>query len=342
MNKMQLTSFNVLYADRFDTIFYVSNALLPKRSPGYNYVGTVSGNTCKTLWTQYHPFSDLPQQVNPQSGYLYNTNHSPFRASAIADNLDSASYPSQMNFTKRENNRSVRFREIMPDSGKISYEQLKQLKYDGRLPKTLAYRTDMNILFNLDTLSYPDISKQINALKKWDKTTGISSEGAAIFAFQYYFWRDIFRKENRDINTPLSESEAVLGLRQAKSHFLVNFKKEIVTLGEYQKLVRGDRSFPLWGIDDVLTSIKSQPWENGMRKGTHGESYIMMIRFGAGLPKIETINVYGASNKKGKPHYDDQMKLFLQQKLKPMSLDKEEVLDKAKTIYNPGLTRAKK
>jgi acyl-homoserine-lactone acylase len=109
-----------------------------------------------------------------------------------------------------------------------------------------------------------------------------------------------------------------------------------VTLGEYQKLVRGEKALPLPGIDDVITAMRSLPWENGMRKGTQGESYIMMVRFGEGLPKIETINVFGASNDPDSPHFDDQMELFLDQKLKPMSLDKAEVLKTAKEIYNPG------
>ncbi len=336
MTTMNLTSFNVVYADRYDTIFYVSNALLPKRTSGYNYLGTVPGNTDKTRWTEFHSFSDLPQQVNPTSGYLFNTNHSPFRASADKDNLDSASYPAEMNFTRRENNRSLRFRELMPDTGKISYDQFKQIKYDGKLPENLAFRTKMDVVFTLDAGKYPDIARQIGIIKSWDRTTGITSDGAALFAFQYYYWRDEFIKAGRDFNTALTEEEAVKGLREAKSYFLTHFKKENVTLGEYQKLVRGEKFYPLWGIDDVLTTIRSLPWKEGMRKGVQGESYIMMAKFGKGLPQLETINVYGASNKPGSPHYDDQMELFLQHKLKPMTLDKAEVLKTAKRVYHPG------
>jgi len=76
--------------------------------------------------------------------------------------------------------------------------------------------------------------------------------------------------------------------------------------------------------------------KNGMRKGVQGESYIMMVRFGGGLPKIETINVFGASNRPGSPHYDDQMERFLARDLKPMSLDKESVLKDAVRVYHPG------
>ncbi|GMQ26974.1 acylase [Algoriphagus sp. oki45] len=336
MNTMQLTNFNTVYADRYDTIFYVSNGLLPKRSPGFDYSGTVPGNTKKTLWTEFHTFSELPQQVNPPSGYLFNTNHSPFKASSYTDNLHPEDYPTEMGYILRDNNRSMRFRELMPDTGRISYEEFKRIKFDQTLPKKLDFRTDMEVLFQLVTLKYPELSEQIKTLATWDKSAGVESEGAALFAFIYYYWWDEFAKTGRSFETVLTEEEAIQGIQAAKTHFETHFGKSLVPLGEYQKLVRGDKALPLWGIDDVIAAMRSTPWENGMRKGAQGESYIMMVKFGDGLPEIETINVYGASNRPESPHYSDQMEYFLNRKLKPMSLDKETVLKSAKRIYRPG------
>lgn len=336
MSRMELTSFNTVYADKYDTIFYVSNGLIPVRDPSIDFTGTVSGNTKKALWTDYHNFKDLPQQYNPSSGYLFNTNNSPFKASGIADNLDPDNFPKSMNYLLRDNNRSTRFRELMPDTGRISYERFKEIKYDGQLPEKMAFRTNMESLFSLNPDQYPEIAKQIEVLNNWDKTSGIESEGAAIFTFVYFYWWDKFSESGRSWETTLSESESVESLQAAKIHFETHFGKELVTLGEYQKLVRGDKALPLQGIDDVITAMRSLPWENGMRKGVQGESYIMMVKFGEGLPKIETINVFGATNDPESPHFDDQMQLFLDQKLKPMTLDKAEVLKNAMRIYHPG------
>lgn len=336
MNTMQLTNFNTVYADKYDTIFYVSNGLLPKRKPGHDYSGTVPGNTKETLWTEFHAFSELPQQVNPPSGYLFNTNHSPFRASAWADNLDPENFPKEMGFVDRDNNRSLRFRELMPDAGSISYEVFERIKFDQTLPHKQAFRTDMEILFKLDTAAYPELKEHILTLATWDKSAGIESEGASLFAFIYYYWWDEFAKAGRSFDTVLTEEEAIQGIKAAKSHFETHFGKSLVPLGEYQKLVRGDKALPLWGIDDVLAAMRTSPWENGMRKGAQGESYIMMVRFGEGLPEIETINVYGASNRPESPHYADQMAHFLNRELKPMCLDKATVLKSAKRRYRPG------
>ncbi|MBA4299837.1 MAG: peptidase S45 [Cyclobacterium sp.] len=336
MSAMQLSNFNTVYADKYDTIFYVSNALLPKRTPGFDYSGTVQGNTKKTLWTEFHSFADLPQQVNPRSGYLYNTNHSPFKASAYSDNLSPDQYPSEMGFDLRNNNRSTRFRELMPESGTISWEEFERIKYDQTLPENLAFRTDMSLLLDLDSAQYPDIEKQIKALKNWNREANVESEGAALFAFIYFYWREEFAKSGRSFETKLTDAEAAQGIRAAKTHFETHFGKQLVALGEYQKLVRGDKVLPIWGIDDVLTTIRSTPWENGMRKATQGESYILMVKFGDGLPIIESINVYGASNRPESPHYADQMERFISRDLKKMTLDKAEVLKNAKRVYHPG------
>ena len=42
-----IPGYNIGYADRNDTIFYISNGLIPKRAPGYDWKNTVPGNTRK-------------------------------------------------------------------------------------------------------------------------------------------------------------------------------------------------------------------------------------------------------------------------------------------------------
>lgn len=113
------------------------------------------------------------------------------------------------------------------------------------------------------------------------------------------------------------------------------FGKTNVPLGDYQKHVRGDKSIPLPGLPDVLTAMYSVTWKNGMVKGNQGESYIELVRFTKDGPIIESINTYGASAKKGSPHYTDQMEMFAAQKTKKMSLKKEDAYKNAIRVYHP-------
>jgi acyl-homoserine-lactone acylase len=48
-----LPMFNIMYADRFDTIFYISNGKIPRRNPDtiYHWKSTLPGNTSASLWT---------------------------------------------------------------------------------------------------------------------------------------------------------------------------------------------------------------------------------------------------------------------------------------------------
>lgn len=62
----------------------------------------------------------------------------------------------------------------------------------------------------------------------------------------------------------------------------------------------------------------------------------MMVKYSKeGLPEIETVNVFGASSRKESQHFNDQMDMFIDQKLKPMTLDLEEVRSEAVKIYSP-------
>ena len=116
----------------------------------------------------------------------------------------------------------------------------------------------------------------------------------------------------------------------------VYFGRTDLALGDIQKLVRGDKDWPLGGFPDLLSPQWTEPYKDGQLRSVGGDGLIMFVRFPKeGLPKIESINMYGASTKPGSPHFNDQVALYLQQKTKTMSLDKNEVYKKAEKIYHP-------
>ena len=61
----------------------------------------------------------------------------------------------------------------------------------------------------------------------------------------------------------------------------------------------------------------------------------MLIRYSEDGPELETVIPYGNSSDPESPHYTDQMQMYLDKKLKVMSLDREEVMAEAIKIYNP-------
>ncbi len=333
LNMVAISGYNIVYADRYDTIYYLSNGKLPIRNPNYQWTTTLPGNTSQTLWTDFHPISDLPQVLNPASGYLFNSNHSPFNATSSLDNLILKDYDSSMGYETNDNNRSTRFMELIAQYPKLSYENFKLIKYDQQLPKKLAYQTHADSLFLLEPSDYPELSNLITIINQWDRKANIESRGAALFSIIYY---QVVKEQGAGATyRMLSKEKSVELLTFAKDYLLTHFGKTDVSLGEYQKLVRGDKTMALSGIPDVIADMHSGAYENGRVKGEQGESYIELVKFTPQGPEIETVNCYGASNKPESEHYADQMDLFVGKKTKPMTLDRERVYKEARKVYHP-------
>lgn len=325
--------YNIVYGDRYDTIFYLSNARMPLRDPRFNWKEIVPGNTSSTLWKEFHPVENLPQLVNPASGYLYNVNHSPFNATASEDNIHAHEYDPTMGYETHDNNRSLRVMELMEQYPKISYENFKRIKYDLQLPRQLAYPVNIDTLFLLSEDRNKGVSDLIGILNSWDRKGTIDSYGATVFAVLFYY---VAEKYKSDQNLKAMTKEMCLdAMFYAKDYLLNNFGTVRVALGEFQRLVRGDKSLALGGLPDVLATMYSIPMEDGRMKGSIGDCYIAFARFTADGPEIETIHNYGASNQPDSPHYDDQMELYQRQETKKMTLDRDRIYQEAKQIYNP-------
>ena len=330
-----LSMFNIMYADRYDTIFYINNALMPVRnpSPEYNWRKTVQGNTSATLWTSFRGIKELPQYVNPGSGYLYNTNHSSFSATSPAYNLKQGSFPPQDSWDSNQNNRSMRFQELMPE-GKIDFNTFYKIKFDRQLPAQLHYLYGVDTLFLMKPADYPAFDTLLGNLQGWDKRGDADSKGAGAFLMVYEVVSAAYR--GKDPQT-LTRKECEQVLEKVKQTMIKNYGSSDLRLGDMQKLVRGEKSLPAPGLPDLLAPEWGIAQKDLTRKITGGDAYVAMVRFPKnGLPVIETVNTYGASSKPGSPHFDDQVPLFLNQQTKPMTLDKVKVLATAKRVYHPG------
>jgi acyl-homoserine-lactone acylase len=331
LNMLAIPGYNIVYADRYDTIFYISNGRIPVRDKSYNWKTTLPGNTSKTLWTDLHPLSNLPQVLQPKSGYVYNTNHSPFHSTEGTDNPLVKDIT--MGYETMENNRSMRFDELIQPLNKVSYEDFKRIKFDRQFPSSFYFPSKIDSVFLLNSNEFPDIADIITQLNNWNKNSDAESIGAGTF-----FFVQAAANKNKALylqNKSISKTLAAQLLREAKQTMLKDFGKTNIALGEVQKLVRGTKEIPLPGLPDVLAPMYSVPYKDGKWKGNQGDAYIELVRFTKDGPQIESLNVYGASAKKDSPHYTDQMEMFTRQQTKKMTLNKAEVYKNAKSIYHP-------
>jgi len=334
MEMVAIPGFNTIYADNQDNIFYVSNGKIPIRNPKFDWSSVLTGNTSENLWTEFHSLKDLPQYLNPKSGYLYNTNNTVFHASANEDNLNPADFDPTMGYPLKDNNRSVRFQERIIPYEKVSYEDFKSIKYDGQYPSRFHFPIDINVIWRLDPNKYPEIEKEISLLQNWDRKSNLDNTGAGFFSVLVYKINKHLESSNENI--VLTEKVATELITDSKKHLIDYFGQTEVNLGEIQKLIRGDVNLSISGLPDVLTAMYTSPYKSGVRKGIAGESYIQLVKFKKNqIPEIESVINYGASNHPESLHYSDQMNLFVNQKTKKMTLNKEAILKTAERTYSP-------
>ena len=330
-----LPGYNIGYADRNDTIFYISNGKIPKRDSSYDWQKVVPGNTKKTLWNSYYTTQELPQVIAPKSGYVYNANHSPFFSTAPDENPNPDAFAKAMNYETYNNNRSTRLFDLLSEKDTLTYEDFKRIKYDHSLPTPLNYNfVDFNAIFEMNPDDYPDVADLLMDIQNWDRVASADSYGAGAFAVLYYTLGKYYSKlgPSKVFNKLLIST----CLKDAKKHLLKHFKTTSIRLGDFQKLVRGDKELPIFGLPDVVTAMRGSAYKNGTIKINHGESYIALIRFGHNKTSVASVISYGSSNHPDSPHYSDQMEMYRRFETKPMHFDRENVMKDAKKIYHPN------
>jgi len=333
----QIPGFNIGYADKYDTIFYISNGIIPKRAEGFNWKGIVPGDTKKTLWTDYYDIEDLPQVIQPKAGFIYDANHSPFKSTSAEENPKEEDYSERMGYETYDNNRSTRLIELIESYDKISYEDFKDIKYDNSFPTKFNYSfMDISVIENLTIDPNNDLFEILDIIQKWNRKTDIYSQGAGVYGVLYYQLIRNYRNEIQTNNNTVSEETLLSAMVDTNSYLIDNFGSINITLGDFQKLVRGDKELPIWGLPDVITAMSSRPYKDGKREVNQGESYIGLVRFNERGPILESVISYGNSDNPNSDHYTDQMELYSKFKTKKMTFDKENIYREAKSIYNPN------
>ncbi len=149
-----------------------------------------------------------------------------------------------------------------------------------------------------------------------------------ICSFNFSEWTQTYKalhgmlsKENRLVRGGLiNEKDAAEAIFKADSIMKSKYGKNTIALGQVQRHIRGDVNLPMGGGPDVLAAIHTAPYPNKINKTHAGESYIIMVRMNKDSMVLESVNAYGTSTDPESPHFTDQMKLYVNQELKPVSL----------------------
>ena len=130
MRLQALPSINYIYADEKGNIGYVYNGQFPVRAEGRDWTQVQPGDRSDLIWQGYLPFERVPQIWNPKSGYVFNSNNTPFQATGAEDALKPADFSPAMGIQTDMTNRAYRAQETFGADAAITAEAFRAYKFD--------------------------------------------------------------------------------------------------------------------------------------------------------------------------------------------------------------------
>jgi acyl-homoserine-lactone acylase len=335
-----ITLFNIVYADKQDNIFYLNHGMFPDRNLNYDWGAMLPGNTSNTLWTKLIPLDSLTRQINPACGYVYNTNNSPLHSTSKECMNEYCIIPRKMlDERPGDNNRAIRFQELISAKNKFNWNDLHDIKFDIKFSTKGTFAKCMEPFFNLDENKYPDLKDAIAILKSWNRISDIHEYAPSLFglSLKEVFDRHGFDDANFVIGFDVPEQEWAAALRNACDTLIANYGTIKVEWGTIHRNIRGNVDLPLRGFADMLSPTYPKRVPGKLRfTPTHGDTYTMFAEFGKnGVERLAALQPAGNSQRPDNKHYNDQVELFSRQALRPLSLKKEDVMKKAERVYSP-------
>jgi len=179
---------NWVYADSAGNIGYIAGGLLPKRKKGSGLM-PAPGDDPDYTWDGFVPFDELPQVMNPSSGYIATANNKV---------VPEGDYPYVVSYEYCPPYRAMRIVEVLDEASEITVEDMGRLQMDtkflhGRRLAPYFIKAYENAEETGSTDKRP--GKLVGLLRKWDYSTPTDSVAATFFNEAY---RQAFRLTYED------------------------------------------------------------------------------------------------------------------------------------------------
>ncbi len=331
MRLQAIPSLNYVYADEKGNIGYIYNGAFPARKEGVDWQGELPGDRSDLIWRSYVPFDKVPQIWNPPSGWVFNSNNTPFHATAPEDDLRAADFSPTLGIQTDMTNRAWRAMETFGADPHISAEAFRKYKYDlaysDRSPEAEVFRE----ILAVDAGGDAGLRQALGILRQWDHMTDVANRGAALAILTM---EPVIRArlEGKAAKKPVD------ALREAVQSLKTHFGRMDPEWGQVNRLRRGTLSLPIDGGPDIFRGVYGERQQDGTLTAMAGDTFVMFVTWDkAGKLSSESIHQFGSATLDQKsPHYADQARLFVEMKTKPVLFDAGQLAGHVEADYRPG------
>jgi acyl-homoserine lactone acylase PvdQ len=353
------SSNNTIFADADGDIAYFHGNFIPRRDPKFDWTRPVDGSDPATDWHGLLSVDESPLLLNPASGWLYNSNNSPWSAAGPSSPKKS-DYPVYVD-NGVESARGLHAIRVLQNKKDFTVDSLISAAYDSYL--TWFEKPIPALVKAWEQTPATDplkvkLSDQIALLRAWDLRWSATSIPTSLAVF----WaEDLQRKvaaEARRAGMPADEyiagkvppEQLLQALAAASDKLAADFGTWKTPWGEINRFQRlnddivhpfsdAGPSIPvgftsaIWGS---LASFGARPYK-GSKKiyGTSGNSFVAVVEFGKTV-RAKAVTAGGESGNPSSPHFNDQAKRYSTGNLRDVYFYRSQLKGHTEREYHPG------
>jgi acyl-homoserine-lactone acylase len=353
------SSNNTVYADDKGNIAVLTPQFMPRRDNRFDYTKLVDGSDPATDWQGLHPVSELPNTINPPTGWAFNSNDWLYSA-AGSYSPKPAAFPKYLDVAG-ENYRTVHATRLLTQPGQWSLDRLQAAAYDSAQPSFEMLVPMLASAWRALPAKDPRrarFASPISALDKWDKRWSITSVPNTVAQF----WGDeltkmvVARKWNDHANAfrhmeALSPADKLVAFGKALDRLKRDFGGWQIPWGEVNRFQRIDPAIDS-RFDDNAPSIPvgftSNKWGSlasfgasqkpGTKKwyGTNGNSFVAVVQFGPKRVHARAVTAGGESGHPESPHFNDEAQRYADGNLRDVYFYADQLKGHTERTYHPG------
>ena len=355
------SSNNTIFADAEGNIAYFHANFIPKRDTRFDWTRPVDGSDPATEWGALLGIEESPHLLNPATGWLYNTNNSPWSA-AGPNSPKKTNYPGYVD-NGAENARGIHALKVLENRKDFTIEGLRAAAYDSYLTAFIDMIPALLRAYDETPAGNPlktKVTEQIDVLRKWDLRWAENSVATSLaIAWAEDAGRRISAAQARTAGLTADEyltqrlpAQAKLEALAAASDTLTarfgTWKTPWGEINRFQRLTgdivqpfRDDGpSIPVgftsarWGS---LASFGARSYRGSKKLyGTSGNSFVAVVEFGADSVRAIAITAGGQSGNPASKHFNDQAERYATGNLRPVYFYRSQLVGHTEREYHPG------